>query len=158
MNETIFSGAVLRERREALGYTLHEVQHRIHVPVKCLGAFESGAFERLPGRAYAVGFLRSYCRFLEVDPDYFVDQYLVCTRPRAAAGRLTFMKLTEDTSVRSYPRWLNEVIIWGCVCSVVLLGWLSYSTVVHPIVESWRSRVEAGAEATTPPVHFFEDF
>ena len=160
MNETGFSGAILRKQREALGYSIQDVQQRIHVPMKCIRAFEAGSFENMPGRAYAVGFLRSYCRFHEMDPDLFVDEYLVCCQQQQPSGRFNFMKRADDGGdlVRPYPTWCREAIAWGCVCAVLLLGWLTYNTIIHPLAESWKSRVEAGAVEIEPPVHFFEEF
>ncbi len=161
MKDAFFPGDVLRERREALGFSIQEVHGKIHVPLACLEGFESGCFDRMPGRAYAVGFLRSYCRFLELDAESIIDEYLVCTRPQPSSGPFAFMKRNETDApetVRPYPRWLNEVIAWGTVCAFLLFCWFSYTTVVQPLADSWKSRVEAGAIEAPPPIHFQEDF
>ncbi len=158
MKENDFPGVVLRERREAKGFSIEGARARTHVPPHCLKAFESGIFTNMPEPAYAVGFLRSYCRFLELDPEPFVDQYLVCTRPEQQGGPLRFMKRTpgNDAALRPRPRWMDELITWGAVCALILLGWLTYAIVVRPVAESWQNRVDAGIEIA-PPVHFQED-
>jgi len=161
MRENSFPGVVLRERREAMGFSIEGARGRTHVPAHCLQAFESGAFTQMPEQAYAVGFLRSYCRFLDMDPEPFVDQYLVCTQPPQVSNTFNFIKRAEtrnETAVKPYPLWINDLITWGAVCAVILLGWLTYSMLVRPLAESVKDRVEAGAFEVEPPVHFEEEF
>ena len=162
MRENSFPGVVLRERREAMGFSIEGARGRTHVPVQCLQAFESGIFTQMPGQAYTVGFLRSYCRFLDLEPESFVDQYLVCTQPKQVNSNFNFMKRgapeKNETVTRPYPRWVNDLITWGAVCAVILLGWLSYSMLVRPLAESVKDRVEAGAFEIEPPIHFEEEF
>ncbi len=159
MKENDFPGVVLRERRESKGYSIEGARLRTHVSAHCLQAFESGVFKDMPEQAYAVGFLRSYCRFLEMDPEPFVDQYLICSQPEQVSGPFNFMKRAAgvEKTMRPHPRWLDDLITWGAVCVVILLGWLTYSTLVRPLAESWQSRVEAGGVEIEPPVHFQED-
>ncbi|HDP34768.1 MAG TPA: helix-turn-helix domain-containing protein [Candidatus Hydrogenedentes bacterium] len=162
MKEKDFPGVVLRERREAMGFSIEGARARTHVPPECLRAFESGVFTRMPEQAYAVGFLRTYCRFLDLEPEPFVDQYLVCTRPEKPSGPFNFMKRREHDDngemARPYPVWVNNLIVWGAVCAVILLIWLTYTAVVRPLAEDVKGRVEAGAVEVEPPVHFEEDF
>lgn len=161
MREHTFPGVMLRERREAMGFSIEGARVRTHVPAHCLQAFESGVFDGMPEQAYAVGFLRSYCRFLDLDPEPFVDQYLVCTRPKqpvTTLGVIKQAKSKDDAVVRTYPLWINDLITWGAVCAIILLGWLTYSMLVRPLVEDVKDRVEAGAVEVEPPVHFEEEF
>ena len=78
MKKLLFPGAVLKEQRELLGCSLQQVSQEIHVPIEYIEAFESGRIDKSPGRAYALGFLRSYCSFLNLDPEPFCDKYLLC--------------------------------------------------------------------------------
>lgn len=159
MKDALFPGTVLKERRESLGHSVQNVSRRIHVPLEYIEAFETGRFDKTPGRAYAVGFLRSYCRFLELEPEPFCDQYLICTRPPKVNSPLNFMKRVDNSHPldQSYPRWLNELINWGMVCLVIVIGWIAYTTVIQPFAESWKSGVEAGSVEIEVPVHFNED-
>lgn len=161
MRENNFPGTVLRERREAMGFSIEGARGRTHVPAHCLQAFESGTFTQMPEQAYAVGFLRSYCRFLDLEPESFVDQYLVCTQPKQVSGTFNFIKCVDsksETVARPYPLWLNDLITWGAVCAVILLVWLSYSMLVRPIANTVKDRIEAGAFEVEAPVHFEEEF
>lgn len=158
MNDALFPGTVLKERRESLGHSVQYVSRRIHVPLEYIEAFESGRVEKTPGRAYAIGFLRSYCRFLDLEPEPFCDQYLICTRPPKGNSPFRFMKRDKSNSMdQAYPRWVNELINWGTVCLVIVVSWFAYTTIIQPIAESWKSSVEAGSVEIEVPVHFNED-
>jgi cytoskeletal protein RodZ len=162
MREKEFPGVALRERREAMGFSIEGARGRTHVPAHCLQAFESGVFNQMPEQAYAVGFLRSYCRFLDLEPEPFVDQYLICTQPEPVVATFGFIKQKEtgndNVIVRPYPLWINELITWGAVCAVILLGWLTYSMLIRPLAEDAKERVEAGMPEIEVPIHFEEDF
>ena len=160
MKEKDFPGVVLRERREAMGFSIEGARTRIHAPAHCLQAFESGDFTQMPGQAYAVGFLRSYCRFLDLDAEPFVVQYLICTQQQQPSGPFSFMKRRKGDAdlERLYPMWVNNLIAWGIVCAAILLCWLTYSALMRPVAENIKTRVEAGALEVEPPAHFQEDF
>lgn len=159
MSTALFPGTVLKERRELLGHTLGSVSREIHVPIEYIEAFEAGRIDKTPGRAYAIGFLRSYCRFLDLDPDPFCDQYLLCTRPPKGSHPFKLTRRGDESGPvdGSYPRWVNELINWGTVCLIILISWLAYTVVIQPVAESWKSRVEAGAVEIEAPVHFNEE-
>ena len=145
-----------------MGFSIEGARGRTHVPAHCLQAFESGVFDQMPEQAYAVGFLRSYCRFLDLESESFVDQYLVCTQPKQPVTTLGVVKRSKSQKdagvVRTYPLWVNDLITWGAVCAVILLGWLTYTMLIRPLAENVKDRVEAGAIEVEPPVHFEEDF
>jgi cytoskeleton protein RodZ len=74
-SETGFSGALLRERREARGISLDEAVERTRIRRFFLVAMEEDRFGDLPGDAYVVGFLRSYAGFLGLDAAEVVACY-----------------------------------------------------------------------------------
>lgn len=154
MNQAQFPGSALRARREEMGFTLRDVHRLIHVPLEHLEALESGHIDRLPATAYATGFLLSYCQCLELDPDPFIDQYRLCLRSMPAKS--SYAAFGESKPSR--PPWLSEVITWGTICAVLLLGWVTYSAVIKPWAESAGVRVEAGTLEFEPPAHIEEGF
>ena len=159
MKDALFPGTVLEEQRKSLGHSIYSASRKTHVPLEYIEAFEAGNFEKMPGRAYALGFLRSYCRFLDIDPEPFCDQYLICTQPPKVNGPFNFVRRGERTTQleQAYPRWLNELINWGSVCVIIIIGWIAYTTIIRPVADSWKSRVDAGAMEIEVPVHFNED-
>jgi len=68
-------GSILREAREAKGYTLEEAQATTKISVRYLRALEEGQYELLPTPVHARGFLRNYARFLALDPEPLLARY-----------------------------------------------------------------------------------
>ena len=60
-------GETLRRRREQRGLSLNDVAVRTRVRKAYLQALEEEDLAMLPGSAYAVGFLRIYARYLDLD-------------------------------------------------------------------------------------------
>jgi hypothetical protein len=79
---TEFSGAILRQIREALGIELREVAERSKIGLAYLQSLESDAFTKLPAPVYVRGFLTEYARILGLDAERVKDTYL--ERYRAA--------------------------------------------------------------------------
>jgi cytoskeleton protein RodZ len=74
------AGADLLAARERLGWALSDVAAMLRIRSSYLEALEAGRLNRLPGNAYALGFLRSYATALGLDGDE------VARRFRAEAG------------------------------------------------------------------------
>lgn len=69
-------GDTLRAARRARGLSLSDAAHATRVRETYLTALEQGDFAALGGDVYARGFLRSYARFLGLDPEPLVRAYL----------------------------------------------------------------------------------
>ncbi|HAG06996.1 MAG: Transcriptional regulator, XRE family [Clostridia bacterium 62_21] len=68
-------GRRLRETRISLGYTLDDVEEHTKIRKRYLEALEEERFGDLPGRVYAKAFLRTYARFLNLDPEELGAQF-----------------------------------------------------------------------------------
>jgi transcriptional regulator with XRE-family HTH domain len=69
------AGRKLTEARRQRGWSLDEVAERIRVRREFLEALEDMNVKLLPGKAYALAFLRSYARELGIDEKAIVDQF-----------------------------------------------------------------------------------
>lgn len=69
------AGRKLSEARRQRGWTLDEVADRIRVRKEFLEALEEMNIKLLPGKAYALAFLRSYARDLGIEEKAIVDQF-----------------------------------------------------------------------------------
>lgn len=58
---------LLREKRLELGLTLEEVEKATKIKIKFLEALEEGHFHILPSESYALGFVKNYAKFLDID-------------------------------------------------------------------------------------------
>jgi cytoskeleton protein RodZ len=60
-------GMLLRRTREGRRIAIADVAATLRIRVTYLEAIEKGAYERLPGATYAVGFVRAYAEYLGLD-------------------------------------------------------------------------------------------
>jgi len=56
------TGELLRRAREQKNLSLEDVAKKTRIPQRHLESIESGDFDALPGRTYAIGFAKSYAR------------------------------------------------------------------------------------------------
>lgn len=69
------AGAVLRRAREHYGLSLDDVEKHLHIRRSYLEAIEQNQPDVLPGRVYAIGFIRSYAEFLGLDGGKIIQIY-----------------------------------------------------------------------------------
>ncbi|SRR5712692_5563384 len=65
---------VLAERRSERGLTLEQAAAATRIRVAHLRALEAGDLEKLPAPVYARGYMRTYARYLGLDPDLMVHE------------------------------------------------------------------------------------
>ncbi len=80
-------GTILRQARQSLGEELRQSAGYLRIREPYLRAIEDGRYEDLPGRAYAVGFVRAYAVALGLDADEMVRRFRDLSG--AAANRKT---------------------------------------------------------------------
>lgn len=67
-------GQDLRKARERKGEELDHISRLLKIRREYLALLEEGAADSLPGRAYAIGFVRSYAAYLGLDGEEYVDR------------------------------------------------------------------------------------
>ncbi|HEX8375164.1 MAG TPA: helix-turn-helix domain-containing protein, partial [Geminicoccaceae bacterium] len=67
-------GRLLRETRMARGEELGDVAEFLRIRPGYLAALEAGELAAIPGRPYAIGFLRAYGGYLGLDGDGLVGR------------------------------------------------------------------------------------
>jgi len=68
-NTAVDIGALFRERREQLGYSLQDAEQHTRIRKIHLASIENNRFSELPGQVYLTGFIRVYARYLGLDSD-----------------------------------------------------------------------------------------
>lgn len=111
-------GQDLRAARLRRGDEIAQVSRALKIRKDHLDALEEDRLEDLPGRTYAIGFVRSYARHLGLDATEYVERF-----KREISGR-TEDKMHEPAPIhqdegRRLPQGWR--IITGAV--VILLGW-----------------------------------
>ncbi len=90
-------GALLRERREALGVSLAETEAATRIRQKYLAALESDEWHLLPGEVVGRGFLRNYSAYLGLEPTEVID------RRRSATGDSVTLVLANTSAGSTLP-------------------------------------------------------
>ncbi|MFB3814669.1 MAG: helix-turn-helix domain-containing protein [Terriglobales bacterium] len=72
-------GERLKREREMRGVTLDEIANATKIGTRSLRALEEEDFNKLPGGIFNKGFVRAYARYLGIDEDQAVADYLVAT-------------------------------------------------------------------------------
>ena len=81
-------GTRLRLEREQRGITLDQISRSTKIGTRFLQALEQDRFEQLPGGIFNKGFIRAYARFLGLNEDQTVADYLAATSPGEPAPAL----------------------------------------------------------------------
>ena len=68
-------GATLRAAREAAGFEIADLAAELRIPKSYLEALETEQYDILPGATYGFGYIRSYCKFLKIEPQPFLDKF-----------------------------------------------------------------------------------
>ncbi|HEY3676509.1 MAG TPA: RodZ domain-containing protein [Candidatus Tumulicola sp.] len=133
-------GERLRVAREARGLSLSEVSEQIRIRTIYLVALEEENWRAIGAPVYVRGFLRTYARFLGLDPEEVVAQFGEAVPSEPA---------TEPHYVVERSPRRSSTITWIAACVAVLL----VAFVAYNALTMHRSDVSAtGASATTTPV------
>ncbi len=112
-------GLTLREAREHLGMSMHDVAERIKFAPKQVEALEANDFAHLPQAAFLRGFVRSYARVLQLD-----EAALIAALPvdpaKQAATRGPAVNVAFPT-VQSLQR-INLLWLVGALGIAIVLG------------------------------------
>jgi cytoskeleton protein RodZ len=109
-------GEVLRKQRKARGISLVEVSEHTKVGKRYLEALENGEYSLLPGESYIRGFLRAYAKYLELDDEALLRQYLE-------------FRQQEAQRPESYPDRIRErgevnPSVWSALVVILVLAGL----------------------------------
>jgi cytoskeleton protein RodZ len=95
-------GDRLRAAREAVGYDLNDIGTRTRIPIRHLESIERGEFASLPSPTYAIGFVKSYARALDLDEAGFArDVRVELGRSEPLGREVQFTELTDPARVPS---------------------------------------------------------
>jgi cytoskeletal protein RodZ len=119
-------GEHLRREREMRGVSLDEICAATRIGNRFLEALENEEWDHLPGGVFNRGFVRAVARFLGLDEESFVAEYMLATSERTPTAEWT-KPLLPVTAPRTHPlRWV------GLLLGIILIaagtwGWRSYA-------------------------------
>ncbi len=134
-------GANLKREREAQGVSLQEISDRTKIGVRLLKAIEEEHLDQLPGGIFVKSFVRQYARYLKLDEEQAVSEYLqaVGAATEAAGGAhnlrqdeknpsstpfsITSPDVISDSPRSSgYPRVILTAVALGVAVAGLLYG------------------------------------
>ncbi|HEY7990950.1 MAG TPA: RodZ domain-containing protein [Stellaceae bacterium] len=131
-------GMLLRRTRDEKRLSVADVATALRIRAAYLDAIEKGAYERLPGRAYAVGFVRAYAEYLGLDGAEAARRFKLERRGFDAPQDLALPAPIADRSIPG-----GRILIVALVLAVCGYGLWYYASTAN------RHRPDAVAEV--PP-------
>ena len=134
-------GETLRRERELRGITLPELSNATKISLRYLRALESNQFERLPGGVFNRGFVRAVARYLRLDENHWVGEYV-----RAAHDEPGIVARYAPPVAKPAG---SRMGVWSLAILVVAFGVSAY--VVHEIrAQRAADAAQAGALRSSP--------
>src|SRR5436305_702958 len=99
-------GDRLRREREMRGVTLDEIAESTKIARRSLEALEQENFDLLPGGIFNKGFVRAYARYLGIDEEQAIADYVAASQDQPPAEDRFPLQIHEDKDDRRPP--LNE--------------------------------------------------
>ncbi len=128
-------GEILRKTREHYGQSINDVAMNLNIRPQQLNALEQGHLDQIPGRVYAIGFVRSYSEYLGLDGDKMVHIFKAQSVGKRVKPSLSFPVLAHEGNDPNI-----HMIIFSLTGIILFIAYLS---IFH---------APARAPATIPPV------
>jgi len=142
-------GEQLRKARESKGFSVEDVVAQIRLERKLLEAVENDDYAKLPAPGYVRGYIRTYARFLGLDPAPLVEAF---NREADEGPALQPYSSTPAQQAHSGDS-LVKAVTWGIGVGLVLLVvvWWRSQYLHKPAPESLASGPTTSEAAAPPP-------
>ncbi|BDI60319.1 helix-turn-helix domain-containing protein [Qipengyuania nanhaisediminis] len=111
------AGDTLRAARESKRLDLEHIAAETRIPVRHLESIETGAFDALPSRTYAIGFSKTYARAVGLDPAEIVDK----VREELADGQARATAMAGGMEPGDPAKLPTAGLAWfGAIAAVIL--------------------------------------
>src|SRR5215471_7246764 len=119
-------GDKLRREREMRGITLSEISESTKISKRWLKALEDEQFDQLPGGVFNRGFVRAYARFLGINAEQAVADYIVASNeqePPEDKFPLDVPQKKSDSRALNPRRSFVPVLLALVALVLVVSGW-----------------------------------
>ncbi len=121
-------GQRLKREREMRGVSLDEIAQATKIGTRSLRALEDEDFDRLPGGIFNKGFVRAYARFLGIDEEQAVADYMIASGLETAPSEVEEVE-ADAASAELWRRRSRAIAVTVLVLAVLgYAGWWLYST------------------------------
>jgi cytoskeleton protein RodZ len=143
-------GQELKATREKRKLTLTQVAKDIRISSRYLESLEEGRYAELPGGMYNRAFLRSYCEYLDMEPQAFLEQYEAESLPTSEKyPRLKVRMAQPATSWKPHP-----LAVWSLLFLISVAGLFASRKWISSVFSPYFSHPPQGqviVEHTPPP-------
>jgi cytoskeletal protein RodZ len=126
LNDAPTLADALRSARERSGRSHQDLAEATRVRRDYLIALEQGAWDRLPSRPFAVGYVRAYAQALGLDEETAADRFKAECPDRSAPLAAPVGSELDDVKPRAAP-W----IVAALVVAVAVVGWNIFEHVAN---------------------------
>ena len=113
-------GETLKRERELRGVTLDEISLATRIATRFLKAIEEERWDDLPGGVFNRGFVRAMARYIGLDEENTVAEYVLAIGDRATAPAVT----PSPPVVTPERPWLAWILVAVVLVSVVVSCWI----------------------------------
>jgi len=112
-------GAILAEARQRMGLSVFDVSSKLRLTEHYVRAIEADDYGKLPGEVFVKGYLKSYAKFVGLDPEQVRGAY---RQPPGLAETIHARPVQQKTAMFSQV-WFLALLLAICVAVVGLAGW-----------------------------------
>src|SRR5207245_535842 len=152
-------GERMRREREMRGIKLEEIAESTKIGKRNLEALEQEHFDQLPGGIFNKGFVRAYAKYLGLDEEQAVNDFLAASanydQPSALAPPIpaTWVKppaMPSEASIRRKNRLWALTALLALVAGFAL--WFYYARVAQPPSAAPSTRASAAVDLPGAPI------
>tara|TARA_R110002072_G_scaffold228488_5_gene385768 strand:- start:118 stop:1011 length:894 start_codon:yes stop_codon:yes gene_type:complete len=152
-NENV--GEALRQTRIFYGKSLDDVEKDLRIRASQIDAIERGDISSLPGRAYAIGFVRSYAEYLDIDGATTVRLFKAHFMEEKVKEDLSFPVPASET--KTPPYWVVAVgifVVIGLFYTLYIINKPDRAEIVQiaEVSEDIKKHISEGMEVLEPEV------
>jgi cytoskeleton protein RodZ len=137
-------GEQLERERVKRGIKLEQISERTKISTRMLRALETEEFEKLPGGVFNRGFVRSYARYLGINEEQAVADYV------AAAGEEELpLPMQQADEAEEVARWLPLAAVVAVTVLAVFVMW-RYSGTLTNVWQRAMAKRPPAVQALTP--------
>ena len=142
-------GERFRAAREQRGLTLSDVAEQVRIRSVYLAAIEEENWKAIGAPVYIRGFLRTYARFLGLDPEDAVAQFNAADGPAGAASASAGSP-QPSSDYRPQSSSLGPLIWIAGAIALALIGFVIYLYVTPPHTGQQQLAATAAGQPTAP--------
>ncbi len=139
-------GEKLRRERELRGISLDQIATATKISTRMLKALEDEKFDLLPGGIFNKGFIRSYAKFLGIDEEQAVADYVAATGPEEPVNNLPQISDIPERPARQLDE--EGTISWTTIVVLVLVVAIGYGGWTYHN----HRKAERESRATSAPI------